>query len=132
LSLDFKVNCWFFVIGSLFNPFCCHFSCALRTCVIYSIQPNWRYVWWSIQCQMPKSPIIRKDLSLYIKVNCWSFVIESLSNPFCYYFSCAFVMSFVMLRSFVCSTKLKVFVLVYPMSNARKPNFAKIDCCKCE
>jgi hypothetical protein len=40
-------------------------------------------------------------------------------------------MSFVMFRSYVCSTRLKV-LMVYPMSNAQKPNFAKIDYCKRE
>jgi hypothetical protein len=78
-----------FLIESLSNPFCFHFSCALKTCVICNVQPNWRYVWWSIQCQMPKSPILRKDLSLDIKVNCWYSMIVNLFNPFCYHFLCA-------------------------------------------
>ncbi len=39
-------------------------------------------------------------------------------------------MSFVMLKSYVCSARMKVFVMVYPMSNAQKPNFEEIDCYK--
>jgi hypothetical protein len=89
LSLDFKVTCWFFVIESLSNPFCYHFSCALRTCVICNVQPNWRYVWWSTLCQMPKGPILMNDVSLDIKVNCWSSMIGNSFNPFCYHFSYA-------------------------------------------
>ncbi len=34
LSLDFNVNCWYSMIGSLFNPFCYDFSYALKSYVV--------------------------------------------------------------------------------------------------
>jgi hypothetical protein len=53
---------------------------------------------------MPKSLILKKDLSLDFKVNFWSYVIKSLSNPFCCDFSYA-------LKSYVVCNNVKVICL---------------------
>jgi hypothetical protein len=38
----------------------------------------------------------------------------------------------IMFRPYICLAKLKVFVMVYLMSNAQKHNSKEINCCKCE
>jgi hypothetical protein len=69
----------------------------LKICLIYFViifHVRWRFVSFVMSkvCLMvcPMSSAQKpnsKDLSLDIKVNCWSSMIGSLSNPFCYHSS---------------------------------------------